>query len=274
MIRALRRQLRFLAELLVALLPSFLKIPCYRCFFRYEIGTGVRIGWSPLIGIPRCRIGDHVRIGHGNLFCHVEEITIGAHTSIGFLNVFRGGQRIELGPYTHILRKNVFNAILEPECVEPFESVLTLGCGSVVTSGHWLDFSDGIALGDQVIIGGRNSSLWTHNRQRGRSITIGHHCYLGSEIRVAPGVELAPLCIVALGAVLTGQHAEPCALVGGNPAVFLRKLRESEYTLVGRKTRADIPNELAEALLPAEIRAAVRAEMTRATLPADREVTA
>lgn len=249
---------RFSVAVFIALLPSFLKVPLYRWLYGYQIGTGVRIGLSPFVGVGRCTIGDQVRIGHGNLFYQIEDLGIGAHTQIGFLNLFRGGRRIELGAYVTILRQNVFNAILEPDCEEPPEQVLELGTGCVVTTSHWLDFTERIRLGDHVIVGGRNSSLWTHNRHRGRPIAIGHHCYLGSEIRVAPGVEVAPLCIVSLGSVLTGQHMEPCGVIAGNPAVFVRKLKEREYVLVARPTRKDIPAEMAHALLPAEIRDALQ----------------
>jgi acetyltransferase-like isoleucine patch superfamily enzyme len=243
---------------LVALLPSILKIPLYRWLYGYRIGRGVRIGLSPFVGVRHCTIGDHVRIGHGNLFYQIEELDINEHTHIDFLNLFRGGKRIGIGSYVTILRKNVFNAILEPDCEESPEQILELGVGCVVTTGHWLDFTERISLGDHVIVGGRHSSLWTHNRHRGRPIVIGHHCYLGSEIRVAPGVEVAPLCVVSLGSVLIGQHAESCALIAGNPAILVRKLKEREYPLVARPTRKDIPQALANALLPEEIRVAQR----------------
>lgn len=255
---------RLLGAVLLALLPSWLKVPIYRRCFGYDIGRKVRIGFSLFVGVRRCRIGDRVRIGHGNLFAQIDEIEIGEQTRIGFLNLFRGGDRITLGRYCEILRQNVCNAIVEPDSTEPLHSVLELGTGCMVAAGHWLDFSAGIRIGDGSIIGGRNSSFWTHNRQRGRAIDIGHHCYLGSEIRVAPGTEVAPLCVVSLGAVVIGQLMDSGVLIGGNPAAIVRKLKESEYALVARKTRRDIPDEIANALLPAEYRAAVAKEVARA----------
>lgn len=247
-------RLRFAWGVLLALLPSWIKIPLYRRLYGFRIGRGVRIGWSPFVGVRACTIQDHVSIGHGNLFLEIGELEVGAHAQIGFLNVVRGGDRVSIGSYASILRQNVMNAILEPDAVAPLHPVLELGCGVVVTTGHWLDFSDGITIGDHSIVGGRNSSLWTHNRQRGRAIVIGHHCYLGSEVRLAPGTNVAPLCVVALGAVLTGAHDESLMLIGGNPATPLRKLRESEYPLVVAKTRRDIPDELAAAQVPPELR--------------------
>jgi len=73
---------------------------------------------------------------------------------------------------------------------------------------------------------------------------VGAHCYLGSEIRVAPGAVIPPLCIVALGSVLTTRFAAPRSLIAGNPASVSRPLTDRDLFLVTRKTRADIPDEM------------------------------
>jgi acetyltransferase-like isoleucine patch superfamily enzyme len=245
--------LRWLGCLLLALLPSCFKVPVYRVLFGYKIGRRVRIGFSPFIGVEHCTIGDNVRIGHLNCFYRVSELIIGDHVSIGFLNILRGGARIEIGSYVSILRQNTLNAILEGDFQNEVESVLELGTGTTVTSGHWLDFSAGIHIGPHSIVGGRNSSLWTHNRQRGRPIEIGCHCYLGSEARLAPGVAVAPFCVVALGSVLVGRYSEPRSLIGGNPAAMVRSLEPREYPLVTRKNRKDIPDDVVRALVPPEL---------------------
>ena len=99
---------------------------------------------------------------------------------------------------------------------------------------------------------------------RGRPISVGCYCCLGSEVRVAPGTVVPPFCIVALGSVLSGQRrggpvfGPPRSLIGGNPAAVVRTLRECELFLVTRKTRNDIPDDVASALLPDDLRAAAR----------------
>jgi acetyltransferase-like isoleucine patch superfamily enzyme len=241
-------------ELAVALLPSRLKIPIYRLFFGYKIGRGVRIGLSPLIGVRRLSIGDGTRIGWFNVFYRVEHLAIGRHVNVGFLNCFRGGQSIRIGDYTSILRMNTLNAIIDGDFVSAIEPRLEIGAGSVITTGHWLDFSAGIQLGDHVILGGRNSSLWTHNRQIGKPILLASHIYLGSEVRLAPGASVAPFCVVALGSVLSGRFDRPRCLIGGNPARTVRKLRETDLFLVTRKTRRDIPDQFEIEFLPDDLR--------------------
>lgn len=247
------RSLRLIFAMGIAALPWFLKNPLYRWLFGYRIGRGVRIGFSPFLGVRRCTIGDYTRIGSLNLFYQIEDLQLGERVQIGFLNVFRGGKRIGLGSYVSILRMNVFNAIVEGDFVNLVESVLEIGTGVFIATGHWLDFSAGIRVGDHCIIGGRHSSFWTHNRQRGRAITLGCHIYLGSEVRFAPGVDVPPYCIVALGSVLGGQFSQPRMLIGGNPARVVRGLEDADFYLVIRKTRSDIPDDVALAHLPKDL---------------------
>lgn len=233
--------LKLAISFFLAFLPSGVKIAIYRELFHYDIGKNVRIGLTLFTGIEQCKIGDGVQIGHLNCFAQIKQLEIGDFSQIGFLNFFRGGEKVRLGAYSTILRKNTFNSILEPDLVNPTEPILDLGTGVFVASGHWLDFTDKITVGDNTIIGGRNSSLWTHNRQRTRSISIGCNCYLGSEIRMAPGVQLPSCCIVALGSVLMGKFDNPEVLIGGNPAKVMRNLNDSDMFLIHHKTRSDIP---------------------------------
>ena len=99
-------------------------------------------------------------------------------------------------------------------------------------------------IGRRSIIGGRNSSLWTHNRQRTRPITIGSFTYVGSEIRIAPGGTLPSRCIVGIGAVVTGQLTEEERLIAGVPAKALKELSEEDRFLIERRTRPDLPDDV------------------------------
>jgi acetyltransferase-like isoleucine patch superfamily enzyme len=119
-----------------------------------------------------------------------------------------------------------------------------LGPGSIITSGHKIDFTDRVEIGRRTILGGRNSSLWTHNRQRTAAIKIGSHTYLGSEIRIAPGGSIPSKCIVGIGSVITGRHSEEGHLIAGVPAKCLKPLDENDRFLIERKTRRDLPDEI------------------------------
>jgi len=162
----------------IALLPSFLKRPCYRLFFGYRIGKRVRVGCS-IIDARECWIDDDVRIGHFNVITSVKKLTMRDHVRIGFLNIIRGGDEVSLGRYSELIRMNEINSIPDPDVVNPTEPRFTLGAGSIITTGHKIDFTDRVQIGRRTILGGRNSSLWTHNRQRTRPIDIGSFTYIG-----------------------------------------------------------------------------------------------
>ncbi|MCA1815268.1 MAG: hypothetical protein LC746_02450 [Acidobacteria bacterium] len=234
---------RLFALALVALLPSFLKRPCYRLFFGYRVGRGVRVGFS-IIDARECEIGDETRIGHLNMIVGVGRLEMGDHVRVGHLNVVRGGDEVKIGRYAEIIRLNEINSIPDPIVVNPVEPVFHLGAGSVVTTGHKIDFTDRVEIGRRTIIGGRNSSLWTHNRQRTRPVRVGELTYVGSEIRVAPGGVIPSRCIVGIGAVVTGRLEGEYQLIAGVPAKPVKPLGEDDRFLVEYKTRPDLPDDL------------------------------
>jgi acetyltransferase-like isoleucine patch superfamily enzyme len=234
---------RLLMLALLALLPSFLKRPLYRLFFGYRIGKRVRIGLS-IIDARECRIEDDVRIGHLNIIIGLKKLSVGDHVRIGHLNIVRGGDEVRLGRYAEIIRMNEINSIPEPDVVNPVEPVFLLGEGSIVTTGHKIDFTDRVEIGRRSILGGRNSSLWTHNRQRTRPITIGSFAYIGSEIRIAPGGSVPSRCIVGIGSVITGQLTEENRLIAGVPAKSIKQLGTEDTFLIEQKTRPDLPDDV------------------------------
>lgn len=243
--RAMRRtsKLRLALLAFVALLPNFLKRPCYRFCFGYKIGRGVHLGFS-LIDAAECVLEDDVRIGHLNLIIGVEKLSVGDHARIGHLNVLRGGAEIRIGRYAEILRMNEINSIPNPDVVNPIDPRFALGAGSVITANHKIDFTDRVEIGRRTILGGRNSSLWTHNRQRTLPIKIGDFAYIGSEIRVAPGGAIPSRSIVGIGAVITKNLTEENQLIGGVPARALRPLNAEDEFLLEYKTRPDLPDNV------------------------------
>ena len=234
---------RLLALAIAALFPSFLKRSVYRLFFGYRIGRRVRIGFS-IIDAKECAIEDDTQIGHLNLVIGVKKLVIGDHVRIGHLNIIRGGDEVCLGRYSEIIRMNEINSIPDPEVVNPTDPRFQLGEGSIVTAGHKIDFTDRVTIGRRSILGGRNSSLWTHNRQRTRPVEIGSLTYVGSEIRIAPGGAIPSRCIVGIGSVITSQLTEENHLIAGVPAKSIKELSQEDKFLIERKTRLDLPEEI------------------------------
>lgn len=228
---------------LFALFPSFLKRSLYRWCFGYKIGKRVRIGLS-ILDAGECLIEDDVSIGHFNVVIRVQKLTIRDHTRIGHLNIIRGGTEVSLGRYSEIIRLNEINSIPDPDVVNQIDPTFVLGDGSIVTTGHKIDFTDRVEIGRRVILGGRNSSLWTHNRQRTMPITIGDKVYIGSEIRMAPGSALPARSIVGIGSVITAALAEEGKLIAGVPAKTIKDLSSEDQFLIERKTRPDLPDDV------------------------------
>jgi acetyltransferase-like isoleucine patch superfamily enzyme len=227
----------------VGVLPGPVKRPLYRALFGYRIGRGVRIGLV-ILDAEAVDLGDGTEIGHLNLVTRVGSLVTGKSVRIGVLNVIRGGERVRLGDYAEVMRLNVLNAIPDHDCTTSPVSRLEIGAGAVVVSGHRIDFTDQVTIGRNVIVGGRNSSLWTHNRQQTAPIVIGDFCYLGSEVRLAPGARLAERSILGLGSVLAGAIDTPGSLVGGVPARIIRPLTAEDDALIHRKARRDAPDDL------------------------------
>ena len=234
---------RLLVLAVCAILPSFLKRPLYRLFFGYKIGKRVRIGLS-IIDAGECHIDDDVQIGHFNVVTRVHKLVIKDHVRIGHLNIIRGGTEVSIGRYCEIMRMNEINSIPDPDVVNKIDPVFLLGDGSIVTTGHKIDFTDRVQIGRRVILGGRNSSIWTHNRQRTLPIAIGSLVYMGSEIRMAPGSAIPSRSIVGIGSVITAALTEEGKLIAGVPAKTIKDLTQEDQFLIERKTRPDLPDEV------------------------------
>jgi acetyltransferase-like isoleucine patch superfamily enzyme len=234
---------RLLVLSLIALLPSVLKRPLYRLVFGYRVGKRVRIGLS-IIDARECTIGDDVQIGHLNIVISIEKLSIGDHVKIGHLNIIRGGDEVRLGRYSEIIRMNEINSIPDPDVENATDPRFVLGDGSIITTGHKIDFTDRVEIGSRSIIGGRNSSLWTHNRQRTRPIDIGSFTYIGSEIRIAPGGSIPSRCIVGIGSVITSQLSLEGHLIAGVPARSIKPLNDEDRSMIERKTRLDLPDDI------------------------------
>lgn len=241
----MRRPWRLAALLLLGILPNGLKKTLYRALFGYRFGAGVRIGMV-LLDADEIDLAEGTELGHFCVVLRVGRMLTGRYARIGPLNVIRGGTQVRLCDYSDVMRLNVLNAIPDHDCTTDPQSVLEVGAGTVITSGHRIDFTDRVTLGKNVIIGGRNSSLWTHNRQETAPIEIGDFCYLGSEVRLAPGAKLADECILGLGSVLTGEIKERRSLVAGVPAKVVRPLNEKDLARIRRKTRGDMPDDYYE----------------------------
>ena len=228
---------------MLAVLPNVLKQPLYRLLFGYRIGRNVHLGIT-LLDAGECTIEGDVVIGHLNAVIGVKRLTIGDHVNIGHLNIIRGGDEVRLGRYAQVLRLNEINSIPDPETLGSSDPRFLLGKGAYISTGHKIDFTDRVDIGDRSMVTGRNSSIWTHNRQQTAPVSIGMGSWLGSESRMAPGSSIPDHSIAGMGAVVVGQLEGERHLFGGVPAKRGKELDGDTLALLERKTRNDLPDDL------------------------------
>jgi acetyltransferase-like isoleucine patch superfamily enzyme len=252
-LRVLRAGVRRAGLVATALLPQRVKQIVYRWCFGYRIGRGVRIGLSYL-DCAALTLADGAQISHGVLFVQCGTVRVGRRVLIGPLNLFRGGKRIQLDDYSQLNRLNIVNAILEHDCTNEPDSSFHLGFGAVVTAEHRIDFTDRVSIGRFSVLGGRNSSIWTHNRRVAEPVGIGDYCYLGSEIRIAPGARVPDCCVVGLGSVVTRPIEESYSLIAGVPAKRRRGLTADDHDLIFGKTRPDLPDAASGSAAPGHVK--------------------
>lgn len=231
------RLVRLLHFLLLPL-PSLLKVLAYRYLLGYCVGRRVRIGLS-IINATECAIGDDVRIGHFNYISHMKRLELGREVKVGHGNILLGGDRVVLGEGAFIGRFNEINSIINPLNANPATPELHVGREAVITAWHKIDYTDRVDIGDSAIIAGRQSCLWTHNRQQVAPVRVGAHCYVGSGVQMVPGSSVGDHCVVGLGSIITKPIEGSYSLVAGVPARIVKPLDEDARALVEFPTRPE-----------------------------------
>lgn len=230
---------RLIIALFLLPLPSLLKRAGYRIFCRYKIEKGVKIGFSIIIA-EHVFIQEKSRIGHFNFIAMMEKLDISDNVNIGHFNMLLGGQRVALGSGAVIGRFNEINSILNPINHGTAVPDLIVGRRAIITAWHKIDFTDRVELGESVVFAGRNSNIWTHNRQRVRPVEIGRNCYIGSGVQFAPGTSIGAYCVLALGSVVTKRLDTNWHIVGGVPATPIKAINDENRALVEFPTRPDL----------------------------------
>jgi acetyltransferase-like isoleucine patch superfamily enzyme len=106
---------------------------------------------------------------------------------------------------------------------------LMIGDNSIINSGCYLDNRRGIFIGNSVVIA-HDSKLYTlgHDyndpefKTKGAPIYIEDFAIIFSNALIMPGVRIGKGAVVLSGAVVT-RDVESNAVVGGNPAKFIKK---------------------------------------------------
>ena len=108
---------------------------------------------------------------------------------------------------------------------------ITIGGGSGVNQGCWLEGSGRIDIGTNCMLGPEVMILTSLHplgpdgdvtrTPEWRDVFIGDGCWLGARVTVMPGVTIGAGTVVAAGAVVT-KDCEPGAVYAGVPAKRIR----------------------------------------------------
>ncbi len=97
--------------------------------------------------------------------------------------------------------------------------------------GCYIDGRGGITIEEGVLIGPKvslitvNHNIADYSKYTSKGgIVLRRHCWIATGATILSGVELGEHTVVAAGSVVTRSFPEGNCLIGGNPAVIIKKL--------------------------------------------------
>jgi acetyltransferase-like isoleucine patch superfamily enzyme len=181
----------------------------------WEIATCCHLGFS-WVYARKVRMATNSRIGHGN-FISVDAFLLSENSYIGHLNRIMGPLLLVLSEYAGIGNRN--RATRARRGITWGRALLKLGKWSKITSGHLVDCTRSVIVGDYSIIAGYGSQLWTHgylhaphglNRFRiDGSIRVGNNVYIGLACVFNAGVRIADAITVGAASCIARSLDTP-----------------------------------------------------------------
>lgn len=181
--------------LIILILPSVFLGRTLR-FLGYNVGKNLKVGFS-ILNLNRIDLSDNVRIGHLNLIS-IDSLILKANSSISHFNIFKGPFSLLMLEKARIGNQNYLSRA--EKGITYGKSNFTLGYNSNITSKHFIDLTKSVSIGNNSVLGGRDSQIWTHGYvhdevgdQRFRvdgEVNIGNNVYVGSKCFINPGVKI------------------------------------------------------------------------------------
>ena len=201
-------------QVLLFILPWFIRRKLLTIFFKFRIAKSARIGFS--IILARHLIMDNQsRIQNLCFINEIDKIVLDANSKIGRSNWITGSSA-ELN--------RGYSATQNRKCE------FILGEHSRITGNHKFDCNGGIYIGKFTTIAGSLSEFLTHginlieNYQETDKIQIGDYCFIGTRCLLLKGSKIPNKSLLAAGSIVTKKFEEECNIYGGIPAVFIKKI--------------------------------------------------
>ena len=205
------RFIRVILTLLLMPLPRMFKNPLCKFFLNWRIGEGAKIGLS---------------------YIDAEDVVIGAFTRVGHFNHIRNCSSFVLGQRVVLMNGNKFFG--SSFSGNGWSNSIQIDNCAYITSGHFFDIGGGILIEKDVVIGGRESQLWSHSIRivEGRKelipcqAKVSSGAYLGSRVILVCS-SIPSNSLVGAGAVISKSFNESpfgsAQLIAGNPASVRRE---------------------------------------------------
>ena len=174
-------------NIIIIFLPWAIRRRLLNIFYHYKIHPKAKIGLSYIY--PKHLIMEEgAYIGHLNVAIHLELIHMGKDCTISQKNWITGFPIADKSNFQDFPNRKPY---------------LIMGKDSAITKQHLIDCTDTV------------------------TITIGHHCFIGTRSIILPGSILPNQAVLGAGAVLKKQFTESFSLYGGVPAKFIKKMDEN-----------------------------------------------
>ncbi len=219
-----------IALLITPLLPfNKLRIACYRWLCGYRISWDSRIGPANWLEADECSIsGAH--IGFGNMI-QVRRFTMAKGSEIRRGNKIRYLEEFAMAESAIVITDNTIAGTRGNW--SPYKSCerFTLGAGSIITKGHYIDVSCGVTIGDDVTFAGSGIQVWTHGFDLKHTMilaptVIGNNVYVGSRSLVLQGISIGDGVSVGAGTIVSKSIDEPGFYVSSH---LMRKSEVTDY---------------------------------------------
>ena len=133
----------------------------------------------------------------------------------GYNSKVKLGKFISIGPGVNIIVKDA--------------AQLTIGDGTYFTSDMHLEAVKSICIGSDcaiswgvTIIDGNHHNVLSENSSINKeNVTIGNHVWVGCNVTILKGTEIADNCIVAAGSIVKGKFPKN-VMIAGNPAKIVK----------------------------------------------------
>ena len=201
-----------------------------------------------LILADEISLEDGARIRHLNvIICRKLIMKKGA--SIGKLNFIKGNFDLVMDERADINMQNKITSILRDE-LKRGRSKLHMRYHAKIGVGHLVDMTDNITIGENSMIAGAGSQLWTHGFYFSKvgdkvsridgEILIGNNCYIGAKCVICAGVSIPAIttiganCCISKSLEKSGLYvSQPLRYIQFDPDVAIKRFGSPEDCING-----------------------------------------